>query len=286
MAATAPAPAAVLRALAHAGTGRVYDLDCGRWHGMPVWPGHPPFQLLTYRTPRGVEAQGDHPWLAPNDPNYHWHSEMIIACEHSGTHVDALGHVCHGPELEWHGGGRSDRDVGDFGLLRDDAEAIPPFVARGVLIDVPGHRGIEALAAGEPVGREEVEAILAAQGTTLEAGDIPFLRTGYLGGWPDPDWMREHGGAGLDLDAAIWLADHGTPAIGGDTDVVEVAPATVAGHPAPVHAELLITRGIHLIELVNLEALARDGVHEFCFVCTPPRIRGATGSMVRPIAIA
>lgn len=36
---------------------------------------------------------------------------------------------------------------------------------------------------------------------------------------------------------------------------------------------------------VKLEELARDGVYEFCFVCLPVPIDGATGSMVRPVAL-
>jgi kynurenine formamidase len=52
-----------------------------------------------------------------------------------------------------------------------------------------------------------------------------------------------------------------------------------------VHVELLVRRGIYIIELLYLEDLARDRAFEFLFVCLPLRIRGATGSMVRPIAI-
>ena len=49
---------------------------------------------------------------------------------------------------------------------------------------------------------------------------------------------------------------------------------------------LLVERGVHIIELLYLEDLARDDRHEFLFVCLPLRIRGATASMVRPVAIA
>jgi kynurenine formamidase len=52
-----------------------------------------------------------------------------------------------------------------------------------------------------------------------------------------------------------------------------------------VHVELLIKRGIFILELACLEDLACDGVREFLFVCLPLRIMGATGSIVRPIAI-
>ena len=62
-------------------------------------------------------------------------------------------------------------------------------------------------------------------------------------------------------------------------------PSTVDGNPHPVHIELLIERGIYIIEMVNCEELARDRVYEFCFVCLPLSITGATGSMVRPVAL-
>jgi kynurenine formamidase len=36
--------------------------------------------------------------------------------------------------------------------------------------------------------------------------------------------------------------------------------------------------------MVDCEELTRDRVYEFCFVCLPLSIRGAPGSMVRPVA--
>jgi kynurenine formamidase len=47
----------------------------------------------------------------------------------------------------------------------------------------------------------------------------------------------------------------------------------------------LVERGIFILEMVNCEELARDRVYEFCFMCLPLSIRGATGSMVRPVAV-
>ena len=52
-----------------------------------------------------------------------------------------------------------------------------------------------------------------------------------------------------------------------------------------VHVHLLVESGIHIIENLNLEELARDGVLEFLFVATPLKIRGATGSPIRPFAL-
>jgi kynurenine formamidase len=48
---------------------------------------------------------------------------------------------------------------------------------------------------------------------------------------------------------------------------------------------MLVERGIHLIEIMDLEAIARDRAYEFLFVALPLRITGGTGSWLRPIAI-
>ncbi len=49
---------------------------------------------------------------------------------------------------------------------------------------------------------------------------------------------------------------------------------------------LLVEHGIHILENVYLEQLAADRVREFLFVCLPLKFVGATGSPVRPIAVA
>ena len=52
------------------------------------------------------------------------------------------------------------------------------------------------------------------------------------------------------------------------------------------HLHLLARSGIPIIENLDLEALSRDRVREFLFICTPLKFVGATGSPVRPIAVA
>jgi kynurenine formamidase len=53
----------------------------------------------------------------------------------------------------------------------------------------------------------------------------------------------------------------------------------------PGHVHLLVRNGIYIVESLNLEALAADGVREFVFVCLPLKVRGGTGSPVRPLAL-
>ena len=43
--------------------------------------------------------------------------------------------------------------------------------------------------------------------------------------------------------------------------------------------------GVTIIEVLDLEALARDKVYEFVFIGAPLKLRGATGAPMRPLAI-
>ena len=52
-----------------------------------------------------------------------------------------------------------------------------------------------------------------------------------------------------------------------------------------MHSLLLPAKGIQIIEMLNLEGLAKDKVYEFLFVVLPLKIIGGTASPVRPIAI-
>jgi kynurenine formamidase len=74
-------------------------------------------------------------------------------------------------------------------------------------------------------------------------------------------------------------------AVGADTEAVEAVPSGDPTNPHPVHLEFLVREGIYVMEMVYLEELAADRVFEFLFICLPPRIRGATGAFIRPIAV-
>ncbi|MYB29137.1 MAG: cyclase family protein [Acidimicrobiaceae bacterium] len=280
-----------LAALALIERGQVYDLDCGRYPGMPVYEGHPPFQVVNYRTSRGIEKQCDHQWwLDPkgtgnNKVSFGWNSEMVLASMHSGTHIDALSHVTKGPNDEWFNGANAEEDLGDFGPLKYDAAEIPPIVLRGVLLDVPGAKDIRALPSHYPITPGDLEATLEAQNTTIAPGMAVLVRTGYLSAWPDAE-KENYFQAGINLESAEFLADAGAVLIAGDTEGLENQPSTTPNNPFPVHIELLVDRGVYIVEMVYMEDLARDQQYEFCFICLPLKIKGATGSLVRPIAVA
>lgn len=276
-------PLDLLRTLSH---GRAYDLSSGWWPQMPGYTGHAPLQVLTYRTPRGTRNAADIALLEDdNQVGHGFISDLVSGTTHIGTHIDALAHITAGPRHEWHGGHSADTELGDFGPLSGDASELRPLIARGVLLDIPSAVNRDALDANTPVGRAELMAATDRQGTTVRSGDVVLVRTGMMRDWPDLDALARAEGAGVSLDGARWLLDQNPAAVGSDTESFEVFPSGVPGDPEPVHRFLIQQHGVPIIEWVYLEQLAQDAVHEFLFVCLPLPIRGATGSMIRPLAV-
>ena len=172
-------------------TGRAYDLSSGWWPGMPLAMGHPPFHVMTYRSPAGERNQKDLRFLDQNRVNFGFVSELMMGTTHTGTHIDALAHITCGPHAAWHGGYSSSEHLGDFGPLNSDASELPPLFKRGVLLDIPAALGVKHLAPHQPVGRKELDTACPQQGIALGEGDLVLIRTGTMLDWPIPrDWLR------------------------------------------------------------------------------------------------
>ena len=54
---------------------------------------------------------------------------------------------------------------------------------------------------------------------------------------------------------------------------------------APLHPDFLWNRGAYIMEILNLDELAKDQAYEFLFVLGPLLLRGGIGVPVNPIAI-
>jgi kynurenine formamidase len=280
--------AQVLRAVRSVREGRIYDLSRIRFRGMPLPAMHPPFEIMTYRSPAGLLVGNDDglwPSGEQNRKQVGFITEMVMTCTHVGTHVDSLAHITVGENAEWFGGHCVGEHLGDFGPTHADASTLPPMVTRGVLLDVARFRGVAALPASAGIDAEELRAVMAMQGVEVGAGDVVLIRTGFGSVWPDTARIPEHAGAGITEDAARLLADAGVIAVGADTEAVEQLPSAIAGNPHPVHTLLLVERGVPLIEMLDLELVAADERHEFLFAGLPTKIRYATGAMLDPVAI-
>ena len=211
-----------------------------------------------------------------------------------GTQFDGLGHV--GGEVEFPDGrvervfynGYTAAEMNaSSGLVELGIEQIKPIMTRGVLIDLPGYKGVGRLERGYEVTLADVRGALSRQGIdedSLTPGDAVLFRYGWAQLWGEP---AEYAGStpGIGLEVAAWLVDKQVTIIGSDTSNTEVAPNPDAALVIPVHQELMMKNGIFNIENMTFEALAADEVYEFLFLANPLRIKGATGSPLRPLAI-
>ena len=255
---------------------RVYDLAHPLTGSTPVSAGDPPFRMGL------VKRHSDGSGVGISGAN-----ELFTLGGHTGTHIDALCHAAFDGRL--YGGvdaGEASKG-GRFTVLGVDS--IEPFVCRGILLDVPAAAGRAALEGGDRVTADDLARTCAAQGVSVGPVDAVLVRTAWpVGRFESEELMRgtRSGVPGPDASAAQWLVEHGVRVTGADTLAYEyLAPG--AGHAElPVHVSLLVEHGVYIIEMLNLEELAADRVYEFLFVAAPLKLVGATGSPLRPLAIA
>jgi len=253
------------------------DLGQPYFPGMPHHPAHPPFLFgMTKKhgdfvTEGGVSSAAD----------------SLSLGSHVGTHLDALCHFsCAGKMY----GGIDVKPIQNdtSGIQRYSIDSIPPILRRGVFLDVAAHLNMEALPVDFAITLDHLESIVKAQKLTIGKGDVVLLRTGWARFWSNAARYISGGsgtvaaGPGPELEGARWLSRKGVFAAGSDTVAFERVPAA----EMPVHVHLLVESGIHIIEALNLEELSRRRLFEFAFVATPLKIRGATGSPIRPLALA
>jgi len=284
----------VRAALDIAQQGIVYDLGVRYGRDSYKWPGHSPCEVMTFRGPEGVKRQGDQPFALPevNGSGQAWHSCALFISDNVATQIDGLGHVTLGEDNHWYNGYREADWGGNFGVRKCDATTIPPIVARGVLLDIAGARGVDALPGGYGITPSDIDMAIEKQDVELRPGDVVLIRTGVLRYWgkdgSDVEHLAEHDSAGITLPTARYLVEHfGAIMIGSDSSGLEVNPAQPPTDTfIPVHRYLLIEQGVHIGEFHYLEDLAREGVHEFCYIAMTNKIAGTTaGFTMRPIAI-
>ena len=248
---------------------RVFDLEQPRYPGAPTHPAHAPgFNYFLHRHhARGAsEARTGA-------------SGLVVTPEHSGTHIDALAHQAE--NLKLHGGIEVDEVQTSAGFRKLSVDAMAPIVCRGVLLDVAGEKRLEP---GYAITPNDLERAARVE---IREGDAVLVRTGYATLWSKPaEYMHD---AGVSADGSRWLIERKVSVVGADNMAFDVMNGPLdheLNATLPGHILLLVRAGIPIIENLNLEQLAAEKVYEFLFVCLPLKMRGATGSPVRPIAIA
>lgn len=270
--------------VSRADAGKVFDLSVDYFAGMPSWiaANDPGYQLWMTHTPRGEELDDVMGKGQAANELVSYSGDAISLYTHCGTHVDALNHFgYHGRifnrfDAHDHIGSRHWRVSG--------ADRHPPTIARGILLDVAGLHGVDMLPPSHGIGPEDLEGCLKHQQTELRPGDVVMVRTGRMRAWPDPA-AYINDAPGLNRAGAEYLAKGGAITIGGDNLALEQGPSADPENWMVVHTYLLAEAGIPIMEVVDLEALAAEKVYEFCFFGACLKLRGATGSPMRPVAM-
>ena len=202
------------------------------------------------------------------------------------THIDALCHV-------WDDGGMWDGKTPEE-ILRFDGATYATvdawsdgILTRGVMLDVPKHRGKPYVTDNEPVHGWELEEIAAAEGVTLEPGDAVMVYSGREAYAADNGgtWGGRPTRPGLHASCLKFVKDNDMSILG--WDMMDAGPNEY-DIPWTVHG-VIFAYGVALLDNSLLEPLANvcneEDRYEFMLTINPLNVIGGTGSPVNPIAV-
>jgi kynurenine formamidase len=208
----------------------IIDLTHAISPAMPVFPGTPAPRFDEAYT---IERNG-------------FAEKMLHLVSHTGTHIDAPGHIISGaPRLDGFPAGQ--------------------FLGAGVVLDVSTVRE-------RAVEIDDIKVYEAG----LSAAGYALLHTGWARHWGEDEYFGPY--PVLSPGAAKWLAEFGLKGFGVDTISVDAIDST----QLPVHRALF---GRNMVLIENLGDLSPLVGREFLFSCLPLKIVDADGSPIRAVAI-
>ncbi|MGI9257298.1 MAG: cyclase family protein [Gammaproteobacteria bacterium] len=286
-------PLKILQALQIPETGKVYELGHVYEQGIPLYGARPWYMSIT----PPPEPTSDEGGIALSEYFTGYIGQF-------GTQFDGLGHQAGHVEMEdgsfetvFYNGFTADdllgENRGQNGLEALGMETMKPYITRGVLIDVAGYKG-GTLPAAYEVTMDDVRGALERQGMSEDdvgQGDAVMFNYGWAVNWGNPSKYNDNrigvgdneGSPGIYTEVTAWLVEKKIGVVGADSCCVEVRPRPDS--MGNVHRQLFLGEGIPMVENMNLLELAEDEAYEVLFITLPERLKGATGSMLRPIAI-
>jgi len=267
----------VLRALSFISHGKIVELSFVHQATMPIANGRS-FKLITPSFPTGGPS-GQHDIV--------WNDEYFSGeLGHMGTQFDSLSHIGQRVKLEdgsqqdvYYNGFTGDQLKSPYGVKKLGVEHIKPFVANSYLIDISGAKGLKSLPENYEVTMADVRLALSKQGikdTDIQPGDAVFFNYGWWRFWPDKKVLSSR--PGINNEIAMWLVNKKISLVGSDN-------STDRGGSHAVHFTMMVEHGILNLEFMNYAELISDNVSQFTLFFSPLRLKGATGSPARPIAI-
>jgi len=226
---------------------KIVDLSARLENDAPIWPSHPP--LIIHKT------------ITHEKDGYFTNS--IFMAEHTGTHVDAPAHI--------------HADQPDATI---DVAPLTNLIGSACVIDVSELD----LGPGETLGEGAILDWEARHGQ-IQSGEIVLINFG----WYAKHWKMGAAGKhyvrnqpGLDGPAVKLLFERGAKALGSDCTNTDTPSKDGVGAHSYAHNDYFLKHGRPLIEtLVNLETLPP----RVLFIALPLKIKGGSGSPIRPIAV-
>jgi kynurenine formamidase len=262
----------VLRAAQLIKSGETFELGHVLGRDMPINPGRQ-YDLHTKRS------------TGPLGANQRYSNEELVVSEigQVGTQFDGFTHQAI--DRMFYNCVKMDEIATRSGFTKMGMEKVGTLMTRGVLIDIAALKGVEILPINYEITVADLEQALQKQGVRLQPGDAVLIRTGWSNHWGVDNKVYTSGCPGIGVAAAEWLIKQDPMLLGADNWPVEIAPNPDSALSLPVHNIALTVNGVHLLENLVLEDLAKARAYEFAFVMQPLKLQGATGSSVAPTAI-
>ena len=193
------------------------------------------------------------PWSFLDKDGYNL--ELLFMSSHTGTHIDAPYHFAsHGLK------------VNQIPLTR--------LVGTAILFHIPYKKNNAFAITKDDIIRLEKD--VAEKGYTLDRNSSIVFHTGWQKIATQNNFFTQN--PGLDRSAAKYLASKGISLVGIDSPSIDLGTNSsfVAHH-------ILADAGVLIVEnLVNLEKIHSD---TFDFVMLPLKLKGASGSPIRALAV-
>jgi kynurenine formamidase len=271
-------PESVLAASKLVKTGKTYNLGIVIDKNTPAFA--PRSMSVTILQPNQISTSG----LGPTKTTYN--DDIFSGWLGIGPQIDGLGHI--GVDHIYYNGHKDSDFAKADGLKKLGIEKLPPFVTRGVVLDMAAYFGVDIIKEGTPYTKEDIEGAAAKQGVEIRKGDVVLFHSGWLnlldGSKPD---LKRFGSVepGLGKSGAEYLVEKEVVAVGADTWGVEAVPFEDGTGVFEVHQILIPKNGIFILENMDTRELVKEGAWEFMFVLGAARIRGAVQMMINPTAI-
>ena len=189
------------------------------------------------------------PWTKINTHGFN--SDVMILATHTGTHLDAPYHfINEGEKLH----------------------TIDPsnLIGNAVMLN------LATLKARHRITRDDLQSAEAAIGNRIEKGEMVIVKTGWEKYNKEPQYLTEF--PGLDKDASQFLVERGVSLVGIDAINVDHPD----DHDFPTHKSLYSNGILTVKNLCNLDSISTP---RFVFVALPLKLKDATGSPIRAIAM-